>query len=266
VSKLEQELFGQTYSDETLSERLTQLEDKAFGSPSNSSDMSKRIEYLESYADRHDLFGENTASAPGSIVPFSPEATSPNSSAPQPYSTAQTPPAPTATATPFVGSAPALVAMMESQMFDHTYPSRPLMERVRKLERCVFNGNVNTNASLNARVAKLWDTLHPTEPAQVQSLQANTQLGANGNNTYTSNNGQHYSWLHGLAKGIGVVAGGLARGMMYSGMGGYGYGMGMGSYGMGYGYGSYGMGYPYGMMGGYGGYPLGYGMYRPFGY
>lgn len=274
VNKLEQELFGQTFTDDTLSQRLTRLEDKAFGKPSDSNDMSQRVEALEEYADRNDLYGTNTATAPGTIVPFSPSATQPYANSQsyaagqsysgtqqsidnQPYSSNQsTTTNENTTTTPFVGSAPELVAMMESQVFDHTYPDRPLMARVKKLEKQVLNGKENTKADLNTRVATLWDKLHPSQPAQVQSLQTNSysqqSVGANGNQTYTSNNGSHHSWLHKLATGVGAVAGGLARGMMYSGMGGYG----MGGYGMG----GYGMGY------GMGGYGMGYGMGSPFGF
>ncbi len=299
VNALEKELLGRTYTDDSLTQRLSRLEKKAFGSPSNNLDLSQRVNLLDEYADRHDLYGErsedstqasklssnfrntdnfnsgtnnqgtNTSLPPSSsmtttIAPNSVINTSANQNVAAFPQTA-----------PFIGSANELVAMMEAQIFDHTYPNRPLSVRVKMLEKRVLKENhekQNHKANLSDRVAKLWDTLHPLDKAEISSVisginqtpssnaYTDKRLGTGHTVSYRNKTG-HHSWLHKLASAVGTVAVGVAEGaataMSYSG---YGYGMGgygMGMPGYGYGMGGYGMG-GYGMGGyGMGGYGMG---------
>ena len=255
VTGLEQELLGRTYVGEALSNRLARLETKAFGAVSSSSDLSQRVDQLDQYSERHDLYGERRTATSAPSQPNTRGAYAPSGSTGQ---------------TQFSGSISERLAMMESQVFSHTYPERSLDKRVKKLEEKVFPDDKKRLADkpLPDQVDSLWLALHPnnsnagipllgSSPASNRasdsysydnnySQDQNTNSNQNnGTSTATANGGQHHGWLHALAKTAGTV-GKIAASSMSS-YGGYpGYGGGYGGYGGG-GYGGYG-------GGGYGGY------------
>jgi hypothetical protein len=281
VNTLEEEMLGQTFPNDTLSQRVARLETKTFGTASTSNDLCQRVDMLDKYAERHDLYGErkptddliSRLSVPigrntdnfnsgGNLTPTSAQ---PNNTLPK-------------QSAPIIGSTDELVAMMEAELYNHTYPSRRLIRRVKKLENRVLPKHENNNAnsiSLDDRIARLWDTLHPADRVQLMpstvsnnqytsdavnqtassstSNESNQVLGARGLSSYNTRTG-HHPWLHKLASAAGAIAGGVVSGLSYGSY--YGSPYGYGAYGMGmprYGYGS-----PY-----YGGgmYGLGSGMF-----
>jgi hypothetical protein len=220
VTNLEQELLGHTYTNDSLPDRLKRLETKAYGAPSGSSDLCQRVDLLDDYAQRHDLYGEHksVATPPAAAMTFNPTVPInnnyarhqlPESNDPSyPWRASAQPQTTYSSSGTFVGSAEERVSMMEAQVFNHTYPDKPLDQRLKKLTRKILPNQDITNLPPAAQTVKLWDTLHPNEKDQVASLVADVNEAYNTNdNSPNSKPSKHGSWLHRLANAGGSLAG-----------------------------------------------------------
>lgn len=195
VDAIEQILLGKTYRDEGLGKRLAQLEMKAFKKVSSDPDLSKRTEDLEKYVQKHyhksisnivdprntmnyqaadndngnnyagtpPQYGQGTGYGYGDGGAYSGGSGSafPSSAS---GSYGMTPPS-------YGGgyrnesqdSPPSLGAPVEEQLtwleghvYGHTFPQKPLIERVRDLEKSVFpNEPPDTNSSIPMQVKVL---------------------------------------------------------------------------------------------------------------
>lgn len=234
VASLERELLGRTYPNDSLPDRLKRLETKAYGAPSSSNDLCQRVDLLDDYAQRHDLYGEhqsannltnNLANNRSSNLPLAPTTPIGNSVNPsqEPWMTSssdvpQTYPSneqPTYTSNSgtFVGSVEERVSMMEAQLFQHTYPDKPLEQRLKKLAKKILPDQDIVNLPPAEQTVRLWDALHPDEKNQVASLAANagqsydTTSNTTDNNQASTNSAKRGSWLHRLANAGSSFAG-----------------------------------------------------------
>ncbi len=275
VDAIEQILLGKTYRDEGLGKRLAQLEMKAFKKVSSDPDLSKRTEDLEKYVQKHYHksisnivdprntmnyqaadngnnyqgtppqyaqgsgygYGSGGAYSGGSGSAFP-------SSAPGSYG--MTPPS-------YGGgyhnesqdSPPSLGAPVEEQLtwleghvYGHSFPQKPLIERVRDLEKSVFpNEPPDTNSSIPMQVKVLVNAVSlmhkapsapPVAPAR-QSASSFPNWPPTGNteneNANANENGGGYS--NGGTAGS-AYGGYAAQNQMNSGTQGYNQGYGSG--------------------------------------
>jgi hypothetical protein len=220
VTAIEKQLLGNTYAHDPLPERIARLETKAFGKASTSSDLGQRVDLLDQYEHRHDLYRETDIRQP---------------LASQPQFMGQTPDESTFTpvqTNPFspdnqmaIGTAPR-TTIMETAVFGHSYPNRPLEERVHRLEKKMIPYDHNeANKNLPSRVDHLWRILSAANnlndsPSTTQNR--DSTIGANQRNAISSRqnvgdnqtngaaetagsqptdgNSGHQSWLHKMSK------------------------------------------------------------------
>jgi len=233
VTSLEQTLLSHTYTADPLPRRLDRLETKAFGVPSKSTDLGQRVDTLDDYAQRHDIYGEqkisSTTNSGLAIAPF--KSHTRNNTGSNDKSTAypttdqvssfNQPPQYLSQTGSFVGSVQERVAMMEAQVYGHTYPDRALDKRLKKLEKKLLPNQDDSQLGLFERTGKLWIALHPTDKSRVDNLLAKNQIGAHpssaprgadsndgaGSNSTTGDIApKHHGWLHKLASTVGSVA------------------------------------------------------------
>ncbi len=183
VTTLEQQIFNHTYTNDTLPQRLNRLETKAFGAPSKSNDLSQRVDNLESYEQRHDIYGENkmanNTSHTFAFAPVSHPVQNMNNSESSDNEQDDVPSKPReyiSKTGSFVGSVEERVSMMEAQSFGHTYPDRPLDKRLSKLEKKLLPNQNNAQLGLFERTGKLWAALHPADKNKVDQFLANNEL------------------------------------------------------------------------------------------
>jgi hypothetical protein len=270
LSKLEQQVLGRTYPNESTSRRADRLEKAVFGSPSTSSNLGDRLTILEPYAKRHNTPGQYSSSSSPPPYSSGPAREKIREAEPSPDESVQE----VSPVNAEVGNLLQRVNTMEREVFGRTFPKKPLPERLQQLEKEIgVDSHDLSQKDLPSQAAALWSEMAPTSVGQQPRQSArsynrnatsssinfgdsyasdeNPETGDgstfSSNDTQTQNNSGHQSWLHKLGKMI-QGAGGLAAGALMSpsfapGYGGYGYPY--GGYGSPYG----GYGSPYGMYG-----------------
>jgi hypothetical protein len=220
VTELEKHFLGKTYVNDALPERVARLETKAFGKASPSDDLGQRVDNLDQYAHRHDLFKER------SIAPQVASDPQYMSQAPDVVAAAP-PPNPFAPGNQMASGTAQRTTIMEQAVFGHSYPNRPLDERIARLEKKIVPYEHNLSAkNLPSRVDNLWSILSaannlnnnsPLSPGNRNSVIGAAPLnqpsgGAAEANESTSTGtstssdqpvqpgGGHQSWLHKLSK------------------------------------------------------------------
>jgi len=236
VDQLEQQMLGQQFHADSLPVRLSRLESKAFGHPSKSNDLALRVDALDNYLDRNDIYGERNTIA--QAPQYAPVATGN-------YSPTTAPPAPNPYLASNLVSTNDRVSAMEKAVFGHDYASRPLKDRVERLEKKIIPyKHGQESQSLPVRVDQLWSILSVANTLKSAPLAANPNNAKFSPGSYGYSNTQyennlspqavaqkpHHSWLH----KVGHVLETAAIVAASSSMGGMGYG-GMGYGGMGYG-------------------------------
>lgn len=131
ITQLEQEILGKTFAQEPIQNRLEQLELKAFGRADAKADLSDRTEKLEDYADKH--FPQQQQNYAATADGESAAGSSPYSQA-SGYSQA----APNANSLPPHSTLDQKVTWLERQVFNTTYASQPLLDRVNRLATNIF--------------------------------------------------------------------------------------------------------------------------------
>ncbi len=241
VTELEQDMLGTTYVHEALPQRLSRLETKAFGSPSTANDLCARVDGLDLYADRHHIFKDkhdplvNTemASSPSSM--FSRSAFSAGGRAPMsmnyesPDTTEDSQPKPPVN--PFVDGVTGTdqrLSAMEEFTYGHNYATRPVGDRLARLEKRLVPYEHNLTAKdVPTRVDNLWSILSvantlknsPTAAHQGNMIASNVpdvrpSTFSNGSQTnagpppqiFNKPNAAPHSWLHQMGKSIDTTS------------------------------------------------------------
>jgi hypothetical protein len=246
ITALEHELLGQTHADDSVGDRLDQLEIKAFGKPSMSNDLSERTDRLEHYVDVHlhkTPYGQNPAMEVADTEPINYNRYT-NGAVPVSYSQPAAPrSAPVYMPAPGPNSSMLdKVAWMEGQVYGETYMDEHLLERLRRLNQTLFPNEPPVSDM------KLMDQVDSLIGA-VELIQTHRRVGAgaqtiasqpSGSDAYRSAESEQeqgaqeetaHPELHKFARGLAHCLG--EAGNMALGMSGNGY---MGQNGAGYWY------------------------------
>ncbi len=179
VTALEQEILGQTYTNEPVYRRVGQLETHAFGSPSKSDDLGGRVDRLEQYAVAQlhvKPFGINPImndDPNNQVISYdSQPAHYPRSYRSQPPSVPAEPSGPG----PQPGAnAPMLakVAWMEDMVFGHEFDDEHLLERLARLDSHFFPNDPHSSDKLMDETDQLMSAValmpHDKSATQVAS-------------------------------------------------------------------------------------------------
>lgn len=239
ISDLEQKLLRREYPDQPVDKRLDRIERAVYGKTKSGS-VSQRVTNL--------LLDVPNLSSSASIAQT---ASTQNTAEP----TEEAHDSEAAIKGPELRSLSSDVSRMEKLIFNKTYTSNPLVNRVDRLENVVFAQQANqTFSPLPDRIYRLMQTLHqPIPTPQIYTAQTPIMSSAKQSrqDADQDESKKGHPFLHKLGRAlgeIGMLAGqSLGSMAMSSMMGGYGYG----GYGYGgYGYGAYGYpGYGYPNMG-----------------
>jgi hypothetical protein len=229
IKKLEQKVLGKTYESDMTQSRIDRLEKAEFGSPSNSSNIGDRLTLLEAYAGKPNLSKERTRSQ-----------WSEEEEPQQTDTTFSDLPRQLSTKNPEVRSLTRRVGAMEVELFGRSYPDKPLLSRIQRLEKAIGVDQKTAQEDLPSQVDTLWAKVGPgdsgeqalgtrrsyktrmapsvSDDGDVYSIGGNeTVISGNGNwdEGQTQTNGGHQSWLHKLGRMLGGV-GSLAAGALES--------------------------------------------------
>ncbi|HEY9787613.1 MAG TPA: hypothetical protein V6D17_19655 [Candidatus Obscuribacterales bacterium] len=160
VDALETAMLGSTYQNEPIRQRLDQLELKAFGKQSTTLDLSDRVDRLEQYAERKHL--GNYAAADNNEGYRYPRQNPAVSNLPEP------PP-----------NAPieAKVTWLEMQVLGQSNPHKPMIDRLRPLERAMFPTDpADIHASIPEQVNMLMGAVELLNKQQAGAAPADQDL------------------------------------------------------------------------------------------
>lgn len=142
VTELEKALLGKSYQGEPIKHRLDQLELKAFKKTHSGEDLADRVDRIAQYADKKFNGNQNSAFAQGE---------------------------------PRNGSVEEKVAWLETQIEGQSFPQKPMIERLRPLEKAMFPTDpTDIHASIPEQVNMLMsavELLHKQQTGQASSSQ-----------------------------------------------------------------------------------------------
>lgn len=206
VDAIEQTMLGKVYKSEPLGKRLDQLELKAFKKSSHDPDLSKRVDHLEKYVSKHYHKSVSQMVDPRNGLNYSAPLGNTNSAYRAPAyvgggsgSYGMTPPpvraysrqAPSDRPPSLSAPVTEQLAWLENHVYGHSYPQKPLIERVRALEKTVFPSEPpDTSSSIPMQVKVLVNAV------ALMHRSNGTSSGAapNGSSSTASNSSQFPNW------------------------------------------------------------------------
>lgn len=144
VTELEKALLGKSFQGEPIKHRLDQLELKSFGKTFSSQDLADRVDRIAQYADKKFNGSQNSAF-------FQSE--------------------------PKNGSIEQKVAWLETQIEGQTFPQKPMIERLRPLEKAMFPTDpTDIHASIPEQVNMLMSAVELLHKQQIGQASADQEV------------------------------------------------------------------------------------------
>jgi hypothetical protein len=145
VTELEKVMLGKTYTNEPIKHRLDQLELKAFGKTKSDEDLADRTDRIAQYADKK-YGGRDVASAG---LPAQPRS----------------------------GSLEDKVSWLETQIEGQAFPQKPMIERLRPLEKAMFPTDpTDIHASIPEQVNMLMSAVELLHKQQTGAASGDQEL------------------------------------------------------------------------------------------